>query len=74
MSMKAYLEHDVLLENVLDHRHLVLGLALRERCRLDAAVEDWTVGRELGHFRQLLGVVRLGLCSRGWWWGGGFRR
>ena len=41
--MEACLEYDMLLEDVLDHSHLVLCLALRERAGLDAAVENWPV-------------------------------
>jgi hypothetical protein len=68
LRVRTYLEHNVLLEDVLDARNLVFGLALRKLERLGAAVEGSTVGRECGDGREFLriGGLSLGRSRRRW--------
>ena len=53
----AYLEYGMLLEHMLDTRHLVLGLALCELRRLRAAAEHRTVTREVWFVGELLRIL-----------------
>src|ERR1700722_2469283 len=60
----AYLEDDVLLENMFDARNLVLCLAFRELRRFIAAVENGSIGGKFRDFSELFRIRRLRISSR----------
>lgn len=60
-----YLEDDVLLEDVLDGRDDVLGLALRQSDRLGTAAQDRAIAFQLRNRGELASIDRLrGRCTR----------
>ena len=65
MKILAYLEDDVLLEDMLDSSNNVFRLAFGELDRSKRALENGTIRCQLGHLGELLGIKILGVCRCG---------